>query len=183
MTIQNDKVVTMHYHLTNSDDGQVLDSSRGSEPLTYLHGAGSIIPGLERELAGLDVGATKTVQVTAADAYGEYNDDMVQTLPRKEFEGTENLQVGMQLQTQDQDGNTFSVHVAQIEGDEVMIDGNHPLAGMPLTFEIEIVAVRDATAEELQHGHAHGEGGVPSLAKLAYRSKTPRSARHTEPVR
>ncbi len=84
MTIEKDKVVSMHYHLTNSDDGQVLDSSRGAEPLTYLHGAGTIIPGLERELSGLDVGATKTVAVTAADAYGEYDDNMVQTLSRAE---------------------------------------------------------------------------------------------------
>ncbi len=158
MTIQNDKFVTMHYHLTNSNDGQVLDSSRGSDPLTYLHGAGSIIPGLERELSGLDVGATKTVAVTAADAYGEYDEDMVQTLPRTEFAGIDNLEVGMRLQAQDQDGNTFTVHIAQINGDDVVIDGNHPLAGMPLTFEIEIVEIRDATAEELQHGHAHGPG-------------------------
>ncbi len=155
MTIQNDKVVTMHYHLTNSDDGQVLDSSRGSDPLTYLHGTGSIIPGLEREIAGLDVGATKTIQVAAADAYGEYDDAMVQTLPRTEFEGIDNLEVGMRLQAQDQDGNTFSVHIAQIDGDDVVIDGNHPLAGISLTFEIEIVAIRDATEEELQHGRAH----------------------------
>jgi FKBP-type peptidyl-prolyl cis-trans isomerase SlyD len=159
MTIQKDKVVTMHYHLTNSDDGEVLDSSRDGSPLTYLHGTGSIIPGLEQELAGLDVGATKTVQVAPAEAYGEYNDDMVQTLPREEFAGIENLEVGMQLQAQDQDGNTFRVHVAQIDGNDVVIDGNHPLAGVPLTFEIEIIEVRDATAEELQHGHAHGEGG------------------------
>ena len=159
MTIEKDKVVTMHYHLTNTDDGEVLDSSRGGDPLTYLHGAGSLVPGLERELAGLDVGAAKTVQVAAADAYGDYDDDMVQKLPRADFAGIDNLEVGMRLQAQDQDGNTFSVHVAQIEGDEVVIDGNHPLAGMPLTFEIEIVAIRDATTEELQHGHAHGEEG------------------------
>ncbi len=159
MTIQKDKVVTMHYHLTDSENGQVLDSSQGGEPLTYLHGAGSIIPGLEQALVGLDVGATKTVQVAAADAYGEYDDEMVQTLPREEFAGIDNLEVGMQLQAQDQDGNAFSVHIAQIEGNDVMIDGNHPLAGIPLTFEIEVVAIRDATADELQHGHAHGEGG------------------------
>jgi FKBP-type peptidyl-prolyl cis-trans isomerase SlyD len=159
MTIQKDKVVTMHYHLTNSDDGQVLDSSRGSDPLIYLHGTGSIISGLEQELAGLDVGATKTVRVAAADAYGDYDEEMVQTLPREEFTGIDNLEVGMRLQAQDQDGNTFDVHVAQLDGDTVVIDGNHPLAGMPLTFEIEIVAIRDATAEELRHGHAHGEGG------------------------
>jgi FKBP-type peptidyl-prolyl cis-trans isomerase SlyD len=159
MTIQKDKVVTMHYHLTNSDDGQVLDSSRGSDPLIYVHGTGSIISGLEQELAGLDVGATKTVQVAATDAYGDYDEEMVQTLPREEFAGIDNLEVGMRLQAQDQDGNTFDVHVTQLDGDTVVIDGNHPLAGMPLTFEIEIVAIRDATAEELRHGHAHGEGG------------------------
>ncbi len=158
MTIQKDKVVTMHYHLTNTDDGQVLDSSQGSDPLTYLHGSGTIIPGLEEALSGLDVGATKKVQVEPADAYGEFDEEMVQNLPRTDFDGIENLEVGMRLQAQDQDGNEFVVHIASIEEDEVMIDGNHPLAGIPLTFEIEIVALRDATAEELEHGHAHGEG-------------------------
>ncbi len=159
MTIQKDKIVSMHYHLTNTNDGQVLDSSQGSDPLTYLHGSGTIIPGLERALDGLDVGATKTVQVAPADAYGEFDEEMVQTLPRQDFDGIENLEVGMRLQAQDQDGNEFVVHVASIENDTVVIDGNHPLAGVPLTFDIEIVAVRDATAEELEHGHAHGEGG------------------------
>jgi FKBP-type peptidyl-prolyl cis-trans isomerase SlyD len=107
----------------------------------------------------LDVGATKPVRVSATDAYGDYDEEMVQTLPREEFAGIDNLEVGMRLQAQDQDGNTFDVHVTQLDGDTVVIDGNHPLAGMPLTFEIEIVAIRDATAEELRHGHAHGEGG------------------------
>lgn len=158
MTIQKDKVVTMHYHLTNTDDGQVLDSSQGGDPLTYLHASGTIIPGLEQALAGLDVGATTTVQVAPADAYGEFDEQMVQNLPRAEFDGIDNLEVGMRLQAQDQDGNEFVVHIASIEGDEVVIDGNHPLAGVPFTFEIEIVAVRDATTEELEHGHAHGEG-------------------------
>jgi len=158
MTIQNDKVVTMHYHLTDPD-GQVLDSSRGSDPLTYLHGAGHIIRGLEQALTGLDVGTTKTVEVEPADAYGEHDANAIQTVPRQELAGIENLQVGMQLQAQHPDGETITFFVADIRSDEVILDTNHPLAGVALTFAVEIMDIRDATAEELTHGHVHGEGG------------------------
>ncbi len=158
MTIQQDKAVTMHYHLTNAD-GQVLDSSRGSDPLTYLHGTGTIIAGLERELTGLDIGATKTVQVAAADGYGEYDTNRVQTLSRQALQGVDNLEVGMQLQGRGPDGQTLMVYVTEIHDDTVIVDENHPLAGMDLTFEIEIIAIRDATSEELSHGHAHDGDG------------------------
>jgi FKBP-type peptidyl-prolyl cis-trans isomerase SlyD len=157
MTIQNNKVVTMHYHLTNTED-QVLDSSRGSTPLTYLHGAGNIIPGLENELTGLDVGATKIVEVAPADAYGEHDASKVQTLPRGAFDRVQNLQVGMPLQMRDPHGQTVSIRVMDIRHDTVVIDANHPLAGQTLTFAIEVLAIRDATAEELTHGHVHEEG-------------------------
>ena len=158
MTIQNDKVVTMHYHLTDSD-GQVLDSSHGSDPLTYLHGAGHIIQGLEQALTGLDVGATKTVEVAPADAYGEHDANAIQTVPRQELAGIANLEVGMQLQAQHPDGRTVTLFVKEIREQEVILDSNHPLAGMALTFDVEIMEIRDATAEELSHGHVHGEGG------------------------
>ncbi len=158
MIIQNDKVVTMHYHLTNAD-GEVLDSSRESEPLTYLHGAGNIVPGLERALTSLDVGATTTVQLSPSEAYGEYNADMIQHVPRKEFDGIDGLEVGMQLQARDPNGQTFVVFITELRDDVVVVDANHPLAGVHLTFDIEIVDVRDATAEELSHGHVHGPGG------------------------
>jgi FKBP-type peptidyl-prolyl cis-trans isomerase SlyD len=157
MTIQKDKVVTMHYHLTDPD-GQVLDSSRDSDPLTYLHGAGHLISGLEQALIGLDVGATKTVEVEPADAYGEHNADGMQTVPRQELAGIDNLQVGMQLQAQSPNGETVTFFVAEIRDDEVTLDPNHPLAGVALTFDVEIMEIRDATGEELSHGHVHGEG-------------------------
>ena len=158
MTIQNNKVVTMHYHLTNAD-GEVLDSSRGSEPLSYLHGAGHIVPGLERALTSLDVGATTTVQLAPIEAYGEYNADMVQHVPQEALAGIDDLEIGMQLQAQDPNGQTFVVYVTEIRDDVIVVDANHPLAGVDLTFDIEIVAVRDATEEELSHGHVHGPGG------------------------
>ena len=158
MPIEQHTVVTMHYHLTNPE-GQVLDSSRDDEPLTYLHGGGNILAGLERELTGLDVGATKTVNLSAADGYGEYDASMVQSVPRQDLAGLPNLEVGMQLQANRSDGQTMIVEIKEIREDTVVVDGNHPLAGVPLTFEIEIVSIREATAEELQHGHVHGEGG------------------------
>jgi FKBP-type peptidyl-prolyl cis-trans isomerase SlyD len=157
MTIQQAKVVTMHYHLTNAQ-GEVLDSSRGSEPLTYLHGVGNLIPGLEHALTGLDVGMSKTVQVEPSKGYGEYDEGLVEALPRQDLAGIEDLQVGMQLQAQSDDGHTMIVRVMDIYDDTVVVDGNHPLAGVTLTFEVDIMAVREATAEELEHGHAHDSG-------------------------
>jgi FKBP-type peptidyl-prolyl cis-trans isomerase SlyD len=157
MSIQNNKVVTMHYHLTNAE-GQVIESSRESEPLTYLHGAGIILTILENALTGLDVGATKTVEVAPADAYGEHDATKIETLPRGAFAQVPNLEVGMQLQGQDPHGETFTVWVMDIREDTVVIDANHPLAGETLTFEIEVLDIRDATAEELSHGHVHEEG-------------------------
>ena len=157
MTIQNDKVVTLHYHLTNTE-GQVIESSRGSEPLTYLHGAGTILSGLENALTGLDVGTTKSVELAPADAYGEHDATKIETLPRGAFDRVQNLEVGMLLQAQDPDGETFTVHVMDIREDTVIIDANHPLAGETLTFAIEVLAIRDATSDELTHGHVHEEG-------------------------
>ena len=158
MPIEQHSVVTMNYHLTNAE-GEVLDSSRDDEPLTYLHGGGNILVGLESELTGLDVGATKTVNLSAADGYGEHDASMVQSVPRQDLAGLPNLEVGMQLQASRADGQTMVVVIKEIQEDAVIIDGNHPLAGVPLTFEIEIVSLRESSEEERQHGHVHGEGG------------------------
>ena len=160
MTIQNDKVVTMHFHLTDST-GQMVDSSRGNDPLTYLHGAGSLVPGLERELTGLDVGATKTVHVAAAEGYGERDASRVQSIPLQALAGLDDIRVGSTLKGRGPDGQTVTGMITDIQDDTelVILDTNHPLAGVDLTFEIEILAVRDATAEELTHGHAHGAEG------------------------
>jgi len=160
MTIENEKVVTVHYHLTNAD-GQVIESSRGRDPLTYLHGAGTLLASLERALTGLDVGATKTVELAPAEAYGEHDATKIETLPRGAFAQVPNLAVGMRLEGQDANGRTFTVRVMEIGEDTVVIDANHPLAGETLTFAMEVLAIREATPDELTHGHVHEAGGHP----------------------
>ena len=154
--IANDHVVSFNYKLTNAE-GETLDQSQG-EPLAYLHGAGNIIPGLENALLGKTVGETFTVTVPAAEGYGEYNPELVQEVPVQMFQGVDNIQAGMQFQAQTDDGVQI-VTVKAVEGENVIVDANFPLAGQDLTFEVEIVEIRDATEEELQHGHAHGAGG------------------------
>ncbi len=155
--IANDHVVKFNYTLTNGE-GQVLDQSDDAHPLAYLHGAGNIIPGLENALTGKIAGEKLTVNVPAAEGYGEYHAELVQEVPRQMFQGVDNIQAGMQFQAQTDDGFQFVV-VKAVEGDNVIIDGNHPLAGQDLTFDVEIVEVRAASEEELEHGHVHGEGG------------------------
>ena len=153
MPIAQNDVVSIHYTLRDDAD-KVIDSSSGGEPLAYLHGHGNIIPGLERELAGKSVGERLTVRVPAAEGYGEYDRALVQKVPRRSLKGIANLKVGMRLQAGHQ-----AVTVTHIAGDMVTLDGNHPLAGQTLNFDVEITAVRPATEEELAHGHVHGSGG------------------------
>jgi FKBP-type peptidyl-prolyl cis-trans isomerase SlyD len=158
MTIENQKVVTVHYHLTNAD-GQVIESSRGSNPLTYLHGAGTLLASLERALTGLDVGAMTAVELVPTEAYGEHDTTKIETLPRSAFARVPTLAVGMRLEGQDTHGQTFTVRVMEMREDTVIIDANHPLAGETLTFAMEVLAIREATADELTHGHVHEAGG------------------------
>lgn len=155
--IANDTVVLFNYTLTN-DQGEVLDQSRG-EPLAYLHGHHNIIPGLEKALEGKTTGDKLTVTVEPADAYGEYLAEAVQEVPRANFQGVDNIEVGMQFQSQTDDGHVMLVTVKDVNDDVVVVDGNHPLAGQALTFDVEIVEVREASADEIAHGHAHGAGG------------------------
>ena len=157
MSVAQDKVVSIHYTLKN-DAGEVLDASPAGEPLTYLHGHGNLIAGLERELAGKSAGDKLQVKVAAADAYGEHDPALVQRVPRRSLKGIANVRVGMRLQAQSQHG-ARPVTVTQLAGDMVTLDGNHPLAGQNLNFEVEIAAVRPATPEELSHGHVHGPDG------------------------
>ncbi len=154
--IANNHVVSFHYTLTNAE-GETLDKSQG-EPLAYLQGAGNIIPGLEKALEGKAVGDKFTVTIPAAEGYGEYNPDLVQEVPAQMFQGVENIEAGMQFQAQTDDGVQI-VTVKAIEGENIIVDANFPLAGQDLTFEVEIVEVRDASAEEIEHGHVHGAGG------------------------
>ena len=154
LLIGNNLVVSMHYTLTDND-GQQLDSSRGSEPLSYLHGAGNIIPGLEQALTGKVQGDSVQAKIAPADAYGESNPEMVQVVPRDAFQGVEEIQPGMSFTASGQDGSTRQITVTDVQGDEITVDGNHPLAGVELNFDVEIVGVREASEEELAHGHAH----------------------------
>lgn len=155
--IANDTVVSFHYTLTNGE-GEVLDKSNG-EPLAYLHGHHNIIPGLEAQMTGKSVGDKFTVTVAPEDAYGEYLAEAVQEVPRANFQGVDNIQVGMQFQSQTDDGHVMLVTVKEVNDEVVIVDGNHPLAGVTLTFDVEIAEVRPATADEIAHGHAHGVGG------------------------
>jgi FKBP-type peptidyl-prolyl cis-trans isomerase SlyD len=154
MSIAQDQVVSIHYTLRN-DAGEVLDSSPPGEPLTYLHGHGNLIPGLERELLGKNTGDKLSVKIAPADAYGEYDQELVQRVPRRALKGIPNIRVGLRLQAQTEQG-ARAVTVTQLTGDLVTLDGNHPLAGQNLNFEVEVGDIRAPTAEELEHGHVHG---------------------------
>mgnify|MGYP002630863495 FL=1 len=158
MSIKDNSAVSFHYSLAD-DEGQQLDSSAGKEPLAYLHGAGNIIPGLENALAGKAVGDSMTVAVSAAEGYGEVQQELIQDVPRTSFQGVEQIEVGMQFEAQTGQGGTVPVTVTAVTDETVTVDGNHPLAGKNLNFDVSIEAVRDATAEELEHGHVHGPGG------------------------
>lgn len=157
MTIAENKVVTIEYTLKN-DEGEVLDTSEGREPLVYLHGSQNIIPGLENALSGKVVGDTLTVRITPEDGYGNRDDSMKQEVPRDMF-GDEEIQVGMQYHAQGPDGDMLVVTVIEASDTHVTVDGNHPLADVHLNFDVEVKDIRDASAEELEHGHVHGEGG------------------------
>ncbi|MDY6943922.1 MAG: peptidylprolyl isomerase [Pseudomonadota bacterium] len=156
MVVADRTVVSIHYTLTN-DAGDVLDSSRSGEPLAYLHGVGNIIKGLEQELLGKAAGDSLNVRIDPEDAYGVRHDELVQEVPRDAFQGVDEIQPGMQFRAEGPDGAQI-VTVTQVSADAVMIDANHPLAGEALTFDVEIMDVRDATDEELSHGHVHGPG-------------------------
>jgi FKBP-type peptidyl-prolyl cis-trans isomerase SlyD len=156
MQIADDTVVSIHYTLTNGD-GEVLDTSRGDAALTYLHGAGNIIKGLEQALAGKTTGAALTVTIEPEDAYGEYSEEHVQVLPREAFQDIDDVAPGMQFHADIGFGPQV-ITILHIDGDGIVVDGNHPLAGEALTFDVEITGVRAASAEELSHGHVHGPG-------------------------
>jgi len=157
MPIGQDSVVTIHYTLKD-DAGETLDSSRSGEPIAYLHGHGNLVSGLERELEGKNTGDKVVVSVTPADGYGDYDKNLVQQVPRRALQGIAKVTVGMRLHAQTPEGPR-AVVVTRLVGDMVTIDGNHPLAGQNLNFDVEITDVRQASEEELSHGHVHGAGG------------------------
>jgi len=149
------KVYAIEYTVKNSK-GEVVDSNVGQAPLEFIAGQGQIIPGLEKEVEGMEVGEEKTVVVKADEAYGQRNEEWVETLPKDQFEGIE-LQKGMTLYGQSPDGQTIAVTVKDFNDKEVTIDYNHPLAGEDLTFDVKVVGKRDATLEELA-GNQAGAG-------------------------
>ncbi len=157
MTIENDKVVLMNYTLTN-DKGDVVDSSEGQEPLAYIQGYQNIIPGLEKEMAGKKVGDKFKAVVQPEEGYGKFNPALIQVVKKEMFKGVDELDLGMQFNAQLEDG-AILMTITKIDGDDITIDGNHALADQVLTFDVEVMEIRDATAEELEHKHVHGVGG------------------------
>lgn len=157
MKIEDKKVVSIHYTLTG-DDGAVLDSSDGRDPLAYIHGMGNIIPGLEAHLLGKSAGDTLKASIAPEDGYGEVDPAQIIQVSRSQFEGVKDLAVGMQFTASGPEGNQM-VTITKIENDVVTVDGNHPLAGQTLYFDVNVVDVREATADEMSHGHVHGPGG------------------------
>ena len=157
MKVAENTVVVIDYTLTNNE-GEVIDSSEGAGPLAYLHGAGNIIAGLEEALLGKQVGDDVKASIEPEKGYGERHEDMKQDVPRDLFAGVDNIEVGMQFQSETDQGPVM-VTVVALEEDMVTVDGNHPLAGVHLNFDVSIREVREPSAEELEHGHVHGEGG------------------------
>ena len=157
MEIAADKVVLIHYTLKD-DAGSVLDSSAGAEPLAYIQGHGNLVVGLEKALEGKRDGDTLAVSVTPEDGYGKRDDKLIQRVPKRSMQGSGEIKKGMQFQARTDDGIRLFT-VTAVVGDMVTLDGNHPLADQTLHFDVEVVSVREATTEELEHGHVHGAGG------------------------
>ena len=157
MEIADGTVVAIDYALKDDED-TLIDQSQPGQPLVYLHGHRNIIPGLEAALVGKLAGETAAVRVDPADGYGEINPSLEQVMPKDRFQGVEDLQIGMQFQANTDQG-PVSVRVVNIEDDDVTVDGNHPLAGKHLNFNVTIQEVRAATEDEITHGHIHQSGG------------------------
>jgi FKBP-type peptidyl-prolyl cis-trans isomerase SlyD len=156
MQISYEKVVGIHYTLRDGK-GEVLDSSVGHDPLYYLHGHGNIIPGLENQLEGKELGHKMIVVVAPEEGYGLRDEDAVQQVPIASFGGSE-VAPGMQFRAGNENGQ-YVVTVVEVTPEMVTVDGNHPLAGVELHFDVEITDIREATEEEIAHGHVHGPGG------------------------
>jgi len=162
-TVTAGKVVLMNYTLRNPD-GDVLDTSEGRPPMPYLHGAQNIVPGLERQLDGVALGAKVSAVVEPAEAYGVRNEELRTVFPKSAFPEDMPLEPGTPFAMQDpkNPGRAQHAFIIAVQGEQVMIDANHPLAGVTLHFDVEIVGIRDATEEERTHGHPHGPDGTHS---------------------
>jgi len=158
MTIDQHKVITIHYKVVDADSGELIDSSENGQPMTYLHGAQNIVPGLEKALEGKSVGDEVVVTVKPADAYGERSEEGIQQVPIEVFEDMEKIEPGMIVMVETEDG-PLNLVVTEVDETTVTVDANHPMAGKSLTFSVKIKEVRDASEEEVAHGHVHGPEG------------------------
>ena len=158
MKIEANKVVTMHYTLKDKE-GVTIDTSEGRDPLAYLHGVGALVPGLESELNGKVKGDKFSAVIQPEHAYGNRDEALVRVVPKSGFQGEEEMTVGMQVQIDTGEQGMAIATLTKIEGEDVTLDLNHPLSDMELHFDIDVVEVREATADEVSHGHAHGVGG------------------------
>lgn len=154
-----DGQVVILQHTLRADDGVVLDTSTADDPMAYLHGAENIVPGLEKELTGKRVGYKGRIVVPPADGYGEREDVEPETIPRRAFPPGLRIEPGMTFMAEGPNGEHTPIWVLAVEGDQVVVDSQHPLAGKTLHFEVEVIGIRNATADELAHGHPHGPDG------------------------
>lgn len=154
-TIQDNVVVALAYTL-KLENGEIVDEADAEEPLEYLHGANNIIPGLERALTGMRVGETKQIQVAPADGYGDYDPEDIEIVPRRQFPSDAPLAVGMAVTLADDDDNYVDAVISAVDAENVTLDYNHPLAGKTLFFDVKVLGIREATPDEIEHGHVHG---------------------------
>jgi len=157
MTVAKDKVVGVIYTLTD-DQGNVVDTNKGQDALEFIQGHGMMIPGFEKALEGAIEGQTLSFSVSPEEGYGESNEDFVIEVPRSAFPEDEEVQVGWQVTGTTPDGQMQAFRVLEVSDEKIKLDANHPLAGQNLNFEVEVVALRDATEQELSHGHVHADG-------------------------
>ncbi len=157
MQIEENRVATLNYTLKD-DQGNIIDSAEDGS-FAYLHGAANIIPGLEQALLGKSAGDEFSIRIEPALGYGERNDNMTQVVPSEMFETDDKIEIGMQFHAESPDGQPLSVTVVKITDDEITVDGNHPLAGTNLNFDVKVLEIREASQEELEHGHVHAPGG------------------------
>jgi FKBP-type peptidyl-prolyl cis-trans isomerase SlyD len=158
-SVENNKVVRLDYTLTV--EGQVVDTSEESEPIEFIQGKGQIIPGLEKELYGMDEGDSKEITIPASDAYGDVDETAVMDVPREQFPPEVPLQEGVQIQVRSVEGQVLDARISSVGDETIELDFNHPLAGKELNFQVTVVEVRDATADEISHGHVHNDSQHP----------------------
>jgi FKBP-type peptidyl-prolyl cis-trans isomerase SlyD len=158
MSLEMPKVITFNYTLKD-ESGNILDSTGNNQPLSFLKGSNQVLPRLEEALDEMIIGSKKNVKIPAKEAYGEYSDNAIQTLRKEQFPDGANLNIGISYVANSPDGKQMPFVITDVKENDVTVDFNHPLAGKDLEFDVELVDKRDATPEEVQHGHVHGPGG------------------------